>query len=232
MTDAAHRAPHGGRRPRPVHPGPQDRHSRRPDRARRASPTRTSANEFRQVCRMLGAIYHYEYFDQLERLRDDYYYFNPEIDPHAGIDRGPCSSAPTTSCSRPSSTVLKGANFVEMSHAEIEHAHRRRVGAAGRGQGAARRLPRGALLPARPSQGDGRDRRLVRPAQAPGRDRRLRRRRAVRGDEAAGEIVSPARRDKRHGPPQAAARLGADQVFPQHRQHRPQRAVPERARGA
>ena len=35
--------------------------------------------KFRQLCRLLGAVFHYEYFDQLEKLRDDYYYFNPEI---------------------------------------------------------------------------------------------------------------------------------------------------------
>ena len=44
-------------------------------------------DRFRQVCRLLAAIYHYEYFAELERLRDDYYYFNPEIEPHAGFDQ-------------------------------------------------------------------------------------------------------------------------------------------------
>src|SRR5262249_10935157 len=39
--------------------------------------------QFRQVCRMLGAIYHFEYFERLEVLRRDYYYFNPELDRHA-----------------------------------------------------------------------------------------------------------------------------------------------------
>src|ERR1700732_3242857 len=43
-------------------------------------------DEFRQVCRLLAAIYHYEYFAQLERLRDDYFYFNPELEPHARFD--------------------------------------------------------------------------------------------------------------------------------------------------
>ena len=42
--------------------------------------------QFRQFCRLLGAIYHYEYFDQLERLRNDYFYFNPELDDHARFD--------------------------------------------------------------------------------------------------------------------------------------------------
>ena len=50
--------------------------------------------KFRQFCRLLGAIYHYEYFDQLERLRNDYFYFSPELDGHARFD-APRSSAPT-----------------------------------------------------------------------------------------------------------------------------------------
>ena len=29
--------------------------------------------QFRQLCRLLGAIYHFQYFDQLERLRNDYF---------------------------------------------------------------------------------------------------------------------------------------------------------------
>jgi hypothetical protein len=44
-------------------------------------------DRFRQVCRLLAAIYHYEYFAQLERLRDDYFYFNPELEPHARLDQ-------------------------------------------------------------------------------------------------------------------------------------------------
>src|SRR6187402_1791341 len=36
--------------------------------------------KFRQLCKMLGAIYHYEYFDRLEKLRNDYFYFSPEFD--------------------------------------------------------------------------------------------------------------------------------------------------------
>src|SRR5437868_3651125 len=36
--------------------------------------------KFRQLCRLLGCIYHYTYFEQLETLRNDYYYFNPELE--------------------------------------------------------------------------------------------------------------------------------------------------------
>jgi hypothetical protein len=42
--------------------------------------------KFRRLCAMIASIYHYEYFAALERLRSDYYYFNPEIAPHAALD--------------------------------------------------------------------------------------------------------------------------------------------------
>lgn len=31
--------------------------------------------KFYQLCRLLGSIYHHQYFDQLERLPDDYYLY-------------------------------------------------------------------------------------------------------------------------------------------------------------
>ncbi|HWF95517.1 MAG TPA: TMEM143 family protein [Xanthobacteraceae bacterium] len=92
-------------------------HGRLADEAQRES--------FRQVCRRLGAIYHYEYFAQLERLRDDYFYLNPEIEPHARLDAAALERA-YTELVNSFTTVLADANFVEMSHAEIEEAHRRR----------------------------------------------------------------------------------------------------------
>ena len=83
-------------------------------------------DKYRRLCRHLAAIFHYEYFGELERLRDDYYYFNPEIDPHARFDAATLERAYAdlvASLTR----VLKDANFVEMSHAEIEAAHRERL---------------------------------------------------------------------------------------------------------
>ncbi|HEY6259111.1 MAG TPA: DUF3754 domain-containing protein [Xanthobacteraceae bacterium] len=80
---------------------------------------------FRQVCRVLAAIYHYEYFAELERLRDDYFYFNPEIEPHARFD-GDAHERAYADLVSALTRVLAGANFVEMSHAEIEAAHRAR----------------------------------------------------------------------------------------------------------
>jgi hypothetical protein len=92
-------------------------HGRLADEAQRES--------FRQVCRRLGAIHHYEYLAELERLRDDYFYFNPEIEPHARLDAAALERA-YAELVNSFTTVLKDANFVEMSHAEIEEAHRRR----------------------------------------------------------------------------------------------------------
>src|SRR5215470_2432653 len=82
-----------------------------------------SESQFRQVCRMLGAIYHYEYFERLETLRRDYYYFNPELDPHARFDAAMQDRA-YGELIESFTAVLKGANFVEVPHEEIGRAHR------------------------------------------------------------------------------------------------------------
>jgi hypothetical protein len=82
-------------------------------------------DSFRQVCRLLAAIYHYEYFAELERLRDDYFYFNPELEPHARFDPAARERAYAELVDS-FTAVLADANFVEISHAEIEEAHRRR----------------------------------------------------------------------------------------------------------
>jgi Protein of unknown function (DUF3754) len=86
----------------------------------------TERESFRQVCRLLAAIYHFEYFDQLERLRHDYYYFNPELDPQAVFQPAELDVA-YADLMASFEKVLKGANFVEISHAEVEAAHRERV---------------------------------------------------------------------------------------------------------
>jgi hypothetical protein len=79
--------------------------------------------QFHQLCRLLGAIFHYEYYDQLERLRDDYFYFNPELDSHVRFDPATIERAyqdMTGALMR----VLQGANFIEVPHEEIEFSHR------------------------------------------------------------------------------------------------------------
>jgi Protein of unknown function (DUF3754) len=81
---------------------------------------------FRQLCQMLASIYHYEYFGILERLRGDYYYFSPDIAPHAAMDRA-LMERTYADLVQSLDTVLKGANFVELAHEEIGEAHRRRT---------------------------------------------------------------------------------------------------------
>ena len=86
-----------------------------------AQPAQRAA--FRQVCRVLAAICHYAYFAELERLREDYFYFNPEVEPHARLDADALENA-YADLVRSLTQVLANANFVEMSHDEIADAHR------------------------------------------------------------------------------------------------------------
>jgi hypothetical protein len=83
--------------------------------------------KFRRLCDMLAAIYHYEYFQTLERLRSDYYYFGPDVAPHAALDRA-SRDRYYDDLVQSLEQVLKEANFTELPHAEIGDAHRRRVG--------------------------------------------------------------------------------------------------------
>jgi hypothetical protein len=85
-----------------------------------------SANEheqFQQFCRMLGSIYHYEYFEQLERLRDDYFYFNPDLDPRVRFEQTEVDRVYADLIAA-FIKVVKSANFIEVPHAEIERAYR------------------------------------------------------------------------------------------------------------
>ena len=47
----------------------------------------TERELFRRFARTLRTICHYEYSETLDRLRDDYYYFNPEVAGHTAADR-------------------------------------------------------------------------------------------------------------------------------------------------
>ena len=85
----------------------------------------TQGDKFRQICRRLAALYHYEYFAELERLHDDYFYFDPELEPHARFDGAALENA-YADLMASFTTVLADASFVELTHAEIEEAHRRR----------------------------------------------------------------------------------------------------------
>ncbi|MEA2988481.1 MAG: hypothetical protein QOG83_1192 [Alphaproteobacteria bacterium] len=78
--------------------------------------------KFRQVCRLLGAIYHYEYFELLEKLRHAYFYFNPDFDGKARFDAAALERN-YGELIESFVAVLKGANFVEVPQEEIERAH-------------------------------------------------------------------------------------------------------------
>ena len=82
--------------------------------------------KFRRLCEMVAAIYHYEYFEMLERLRADYYYFNPHAPQHTVIEPAKLEryyGDLVQSLDR----ILKVANFTELAHAEIGDAHDRRA---------------------------------------------------------------------------------------------------------
>jgi hypothetical protein len=81
---------------------------------------------FWRFARTLRTICHYEYSETLDRLRDDYYYFSPEIAGHAAVDRvkGDCAYEDLI---RSLDKVLKDANFEELPHEHVTEAHRKRT---------------------------------------------------------------------------------------------------------
>jgi hypothetical protein len=81
---------------------------------------------FRRFARTLRTICHYEYSETLDRLRDDYYYFSPEVASLATIDRAKSDCA-YDDLIRSLGTILKDANFEEMPHEDVVEAHRKRT---------------------------------------------------------------------------------------------------------
>jgi hypothetical protein len=81
---------------------------------------------FRRFARTLRTICHYEYSETLDRLRDDYYYFNPEVAGHAAADRAKSEYA-YDDLIRSLDKVLKDANFDELPHEDVADAHRKRT---------------------------------------------------------------------------------------------------------
>ncbi|MGJ5047918.1 TMEM143 family protein [Bradyrhizobium oligotrophicum] len=81
----------------------------------------TQSADLRRLAQMLGAILHHEYFDELDRLRDAYFDFDPEVP--VGRHRSPEElDAAYRSLADEVVQVLGEANFIEISHAEIERA--------------------------------------------------------------------------------------------------------------
>ncbi len=92
----------------------------------RATADPAGSAQFRRLCEMMAAIYHYENFATLERLRGDYYYFNPQVARQAMADPAMlerCYEDLLQSLDR----VLKVADFTEMAHAEVGDAHDKRA---------------------------------------------------------------------------------------------------------
>jgi hypothetical protein len=81
---------------------------------------------FRQLAHMLGAILHYEYLEELDRLRETYFYFDPEVDPHEFGSAKDLSTAYRL-LSDEFVRVLTDANFIEVSHEEITKAFAERA---------------------------------------------------------------------------------------------------------
>jgi uncharacterized protein DUF3754 len=75
----------------------------------------------RQFARMLGAIFHYRYFEELDRLREAYFCFDPEVDPSACAPAGDLEAAYRT-LNEEFVRVLTEANFIEITHDEIVRA--------------------------------------------------------------------------------------------------------------
>jgi hypothetical protein len=75
--------------------------------------------DLRTFARMLGAIFHYRYFEELDRLRAMYFDFDPEVEPKQPThDR----DATYRRLSDEFVRIVTEANFVEISHDEIARA--------------------------------------------------------------------------------------------------------------
>lgn len=83
------------------------------------------ADKFRRLARLLGAIYHYDYFDRLEALRNDYYYFNPDL-PHDAPVAAETLARAHDELVDTVVGVLKKADFVELMPDDIARSHRER----------------------------------------------------------------------------------------------------------
>src|SRR5262249_48030535 len=68
---------------------------------------------FRRFWRQLASIYHYLSFDQLEKLRDDYYYFSPELSDLDHLDVETLERL-HAEFDETLTDVLKEANFIEV----------------------------------------------------------------------------------------------------------------------
>jgi hypothetical protein len=75
-------------------------------------------SDLRRFARALAAIFHHRYFDELDRLREAYFHFDPETSPGAFGSTNDLDPAYRT-LSDEFVRVLTEANFVEIPHDEI-----------------------------------------------------------------------------------------------------------------
>lgn len=80
----------------------------------------------RRLARLLGAVFHYEYLDERERLREAYAYFNPDRAPPSHLDEARIEAA-YAALMQDFVGVLTRANFIEVTRAEIERAFAERA---------------------------------------------------------------------------------------------------------
>lgn len=83
------------------------------------------ADEARRFCQLLGSVLHFESFAGLEQLRDDYFYFNPELGAQSQLAPEALAEK-RDDLTRTLYGVLKKANYEEISHQEVEDAHNQR----------------------------------------------------------------------------------------------------------
>lgn len=76
-------------------------------------------DKFLQVCKLLGSLFHYEYFEKLEQLRDEYYYFDPERVPGFRAE-AVNSVASYERLVGNLQVALKAANYVEIPRRDVE----------------------------------------------------------------------------------------------------------------
>ena len=81
---------------------------------------------FRRLARTLRTICHYEYSETLDRLRDDYYYFSPEVAALATTDRA-LSDRAYADLVESLDKILKDANFKALPHEDVADAHHNRA---------------------------------------------------------------------------------------------------------
>ncbi len=83
------------------------------------------AEKFRLLGRLLGAIYHYEYFERLETLRNDYYYFNPDLPVGTAVDPQTLAREHDELVATLAGVLAK-ADFVEVMPDDLARSHQER----------------------------------------------------------------------------------------------------------